>query len=401
MRLPSDRSGGFDVVTGRSTAARATRGRGSASGDQAGSAATRNIMTRVPALSSFELELHFGPIAFGEGTSQQVRRRLDELEARRPLVVGTPAAERRYRDVVAPLGDLDVAHFFGAAPHCPEPVVERCKKIYREAGCDSVVAIGGGSTLGLGKILAAEHGARFVALPTTYSGSEMTPLYGRKIGSEKRVARDSRCRPQFVIYDSSLTVSLPTRVAVATGMNSVAHAIEALYPQQPNPLATALAEQALAAHRYGLREIARGSSSTEALRAALYGGFLGGVLVAMCGIALHHRLCHVLGGLFDLPHSETNSAVLPHAVAYNLPAIPAARAVIERVFEHHNAAAALFDFATEIGAPRSLRELGMPEQGIDAAVTAMLAHGGWNPGPIERAPLERLVRAAYWGTRPT
>jgi alcohol dehydrogenase class IV len=358
-------------------------------------------MATPPCLSPFELELLPTRIAFGEGASGQLRRRLDELGARRPLVVGTPAAEARYRDVVAPLADRHPKYFFAAEPHCPEPVVERCRKVYVDAGCDSVVAIGGGSTLGLGKILAAENGARFVAVPTTYSGSEMTPLVGRKIGNEKRVARDQRCRPQFVIYDPDLTASLPRRVAVATGMNSVAHAVEALYPQQPNPLATALAEQALAAHRYGLREIARGSPSQEARRAALYGGFLGGVLVAMCGIALHHRLCHVLGGLFDLPHGETNSAVLPHAIAYNLPTIPVARAVIERVFEHDDAAAALHDFAAEIGAPRSLRELGMPEEGIDAAVTQLLAHGGWNPRPLYRDGLERMMRSAFLGERPT
>jgi alcohol dehydrogenase class IV len=189
-------------------------------------------------------------------------------------------------------------------------------------------------------------------------------------------------------------------VAVATGMNSVAHAVEALYPQRPNPLASALAEQALAMHRYGLPEIASGAPSPAALGAAQYGGFLGGLLVSMCGIALHHQLCHVLGGLFDLPHSETNSAVLPHAVAYNSPAIPEACAVIERVFEYDDAAAALYDFAREIDAPRSLRELGMPEAGIDVAVAALLVQRGWNPRPIERARIDKLVRAAFWGERP-
>jgi alcohol dehydrogenase class IV len=357
--------------------------------------------TAFPLQAPFELELLPARVVFGEGASADLRRRLDELALHRPLVIGTPAGEARYRRVVAPLDELGGARFFAAEPHCPEAVVERCRRVYLDAGCDGAVTIGGGSTIGLGKILAAEHGARFVALPTTYSGSELTPLFGRKIGREKRVARDPRCRPQLVIYDAGLTASLPRRFAVATGMNSIAHAVEALYPRQPNPLAAVLAEQALAAHRYGLAEIAGGAPKPPALRAAQYGGFLGGVLVAMCGIALHHRLCHVLGGLFDLPHGETNGAVLPHAVAYNLPAIPAARAVIERVFEHDNAAAALYDFATEIGAPQSLRELGMPEEGIDAAVTAMLGHDGFNPRPLERAGVERLVRAAFWGTRPT
>lgn len=339
-------------------------------------------------------------LAFGAGASARLREHLKELDIRRPLLVGTPAAEQRYRPVMAALADLPVTTFFHAAPHCPEPIVERCRARYLEADCDGVVAVGGGSTLGLGKILSAEHDAKFVALPTTYSGSELTPLFGRKIGAEKRVQRDARCRPRFVIYDADLTATLPPRVAAASGMNSVAHAVEALYPERPNPLAPLLAEQALAAHRYGLLEIARGAPSPHARRSAQYGGFLGGLLVAMCGIALHHRLCHVLGGLFDLPHSETNSAVLPHAVAYNLPAIPAARQIIERVFAHDDAAVALYEFAGMIGAPRSLRELGMPESGIEAAVAALLAHGGWNPRPLERTGVEKLMHSAYWGERP-
>lgn len=338
---------------------------------------------------------------FGPGASATVRERLAELSIERPLLVGTPAAPQRHAALLASLADLPLTTFFGAAPHCPVAVVERCRALYRSRRCDGVVAIGGGSTLGLGKILAAEEGAKFLALPTTYSGSEMTPLFGRKIGNEKRVGRDPRCRPQVVIYDSQLTADLPVRVAVTSGMNSVAHAVEALYPQRPNPLAPLLAEQALASHAYGLRAIARGAPSADALNAALYGGCLGGMLVSMCGIALHHQLCHVLGGLFDLPHGETNAVVLPHAVAYNLPAIGAARAVIERVFGGTNAAVALYEFVGDIGAPRSLRELGMPESGVEPAVSAMLAHGGWNPRPLERAGILKLLRAAFAGEPPS
>ncbi len=320
---------------------------------------------------------------------------------RRPLLVGTSSAAARYRAVYASLDDLRPAGFFEAQPHCPEATVERCRASYVEAGCDGVIAVGGGSTLGLGKILAAEEGAKFIALPTTYSGSEMTPLFGRKIGNEKRVGRDPRCRPQFVIYDATLTSDLSPRWAVASGMNSVAHAVEALYPRRPNPLAPPLAEQALRAHRHALPEIAGGRPSVAALESAQYGGFLGGLLVSMCGIALHHQLCHVLGGLFDLPHSETNSVVLPHALAYNRPAIADACAVIEHAFDSDDAARALYDFVHEIGAPHSLRELGMPESGIDLAAATMLAHGAWNPQPLEQAGLERLVRAAFEGEPPS
>lgn len=348
----------------------------------------------------FELNLHPIRALFGSGQRSSLPEGLRQLAIAKPLLVGTPSAARRHNDVVALLDATALATFFGAEPHCPEPVVERCRQRYREAECDGVVAIGGGSALGLGKILAAEEGAKFIAVPTTYSGSEMTPLFGRKIGSEKRVRRDPRCRPALVVYDAELTADVPRRVAVSSGMNSVAHAVEALYPQRPNPLAPLLAEQALCAQRDGLREIASGSPTPHGLGAAQYGGFLGGVLVSMCGIALHHHLCHVIGGLFDLPHGATNSVVLPHAVAYNLPAIPAARAVIERVFGSSDAARALFDFARSIDAPHSLRALGMPESGIDSTVDALLAHGGWNPRPLERTGISSLVRAAFEGQWP-
>jgi len=348
----------------------------------------------------FELELLPVRLCFGSGYAARLPGILGDLGGKRPLLLGTAAAEQRHSKVFASLDGLKTSAFFQAEPHCPVKVVERCRQVFRDAGCDSVIAVGGGSTLGLGKILAAEEGAKWIALPTTYSGSEMTPIFGRKIGQEKRIGRDPRCRPDFVIYDPLLTRELPAHAAVTSGMNSIAHAVEALYPQRPNPLTPGLAEQALIAHRGGLQAIALGVADEAALAAAQYGGFLGGLLVAICGIALHHQLCHVIGGLFNLPHGETNSVILPHAVDYNLPAISAARSVVEKVFEADHAARAIFDFAAEIHAPQSLRGLGMPESGIDATVDAMLAHGGWNPRPLERAGLARLMRNAFEGRRP-
>jgi len=355
-------------------------------------------VTVVPA--AFELDLLPIRAIFGGGESTKLPLYLEHLGIKRPLLVGTPAAQARYRGAFEALADLQAATFFGAQPHCPEAVADRCAEVYAESGCDGVVAIGGGSSLGLGKILAAEHAAKFVALPTTFSGSEMTPLFGKKVGTEKRVRKDARCRPALVLYDPQLVASLPLHVAAASGMNSVAHAVEALYPQRPNPLAPVLAEQALAAHHVGLRAFARGNPTRSELQAAQYGGFLGGVLVSMCGIALHHQLCHIIGGLFDLPHRETNSAVLPHALAYNAPAIADALVVLRRVFGSDDAPRAVFDFAQEIGAAQSLRDLGMPESGIDVTVDTMLAHGGWNPRPLERSGLERMVRNAFEGRRP-
>lgn len=369
-------------------------------GDEPKPAREHDRRRRTEPVTDFEIGIAPVDASFGAGRGMTVGSAVERLGIRRLLLIGTPAAEHRYRHVFEPLRERVAARFFAAAPHCPEDVVERCRALYARSGCDGVVAVGGGSTLGLGKIMAAEQGARFVALPTTYSGSEMTPIYGRKIGLEKRIRRDPRCRPHAVIYDPDLAAGLAPGVVATSGMNSIAHAVEALYPARPDPLTPLLAEQALAAHRESLPAVVSGAATAPAHARALYGGFLGGLLVTMCGTALHHALCHVIGGLFDLPHGATNAAVLPHVVAYNRPAIPAACAVIEQVFEADDAAAALYDFAGALGAPRSLRQLGMPEAGIGEAVERIRAHAGWNPRPLDLAGIEQLVRNAFEGRSP-
>ena len=323
-----------------------------------------------------------------------------EFELRRALLVGTPSAETRYASLWSSLSELEAARFFAAEPHCPADVVSACRTSYREHACDSVIAVGGGSTLGLGKILSAEEGAVFIALPTTYSGSEMTAIFGRKINGEKKTAVDPACRPDRVIYDAELSSELPQYESVTSAMNSIAHAVEALYPRTPNPLASALARECLTAHRDGLEELVIGNKPGKARSKLSYGGFLGGLVVSLCGIALHHQLCHVIGGLFDLPHAESNSVILPQVVDYNRGFIGHANEIIVDVLGGDSAASALFDFADRLGAPVSLREISMPDDGIDAVIDAMLAHGGYNPRPLEEDALRNTLCNALEGRRP-
>jgi alcohol dehydrogenase class IV len=348
----------------------------------------------------FAVDLQPAHVRFGVGARELLAEECDRLGVGRVLLVCTPSGAARYRTVADALGSRLVATFAEAEPHCPEPVVERCRALWRSAGADGVVTVGGGSTIGLGKILTAEERAKFVCIPTTYSGSEMTDIFGRKIGREKRTARNPACRAHTVLYDPELTLGLPRHETVTTGMNSLAHAVEALYPPLPNPVAFVIAREALRAHRDGLPGAAANPTDIDARSQALYGGFLGGLLVGMTGIALHHRLCHVLGGLFDLPHGETNSVVLAHVVAYNAAAAPEAARAISDVFGDVEPARAIDAFARRIGAPTSLREIGMPEDGVDAVVKETLARGGWNPRAPDEASLRELVRAAWDGQRP-
>jgi maleylacetate reductase len=324
-----------------------------------------------------------------------------DLGISKPLFVGTGQAETRYASIWKSLSGFDSTKFFGAAPHCPDRVVEACRQTYRSSQRDGVIAIGGGSTLGLGKILAAEEGAKFIALPTTYSGSEMTAIFGRKVGGQKRTAMDDRCRPDRVIYDGQLSKGLSMHLSVTSAMNSIAHAAEALYPQVPNPLAATLAEQCLRAHQRGLLALYFDQADTAARTDLLYGAFLGGLVIGMCGIALHHQLCHVIGGLYDLPHAASNSAVLPQVLAYNRSFIPAADRTIAGIFGGKNAAQAVFHFARQLHAPLSLKEIGMPEEGVEAVVQGTLEHWGYNPRPPDESALRQLVRNAYDGILPS
>ena len=317
----------------------------------------------------------------------------------RLLLVGSPGCEARYEKLWQSLGNLTAETFFAAEAHCPEATVESCRRAYRQSGCDASVVVGGGSTLGLGKILRAEEKAGFIALPTTYSGSEATAIFGRKIGHEKRTAVDDSCRPELIVYDATLTTSLPERVTITSAMNSIAHAVEALYPKTPDPVAATLARDCLLAHKTGF-ELLRGPDPETGREQLLYAGLLGGLVIGMTGIALHHQLCHVIGGLFDLPHAESNTVVLPQVIAYNEDYAPLAATTISDVFGGENPGGAIYDFAAAHGGPTSLESIGMPASGIDAVIETMLAHGGYNPRPLEKTALRKLVAGAFAGTRP-
>ena len=206
--------------------------------------------------------------------------------------------------------------------------------------------------------------------------------------------------PEVVIYDVELTLSLPVATSVASGMNAVAHAVEALYARDTNPIVTMMAEEAIGAMAEALPAIASDPSDIEARAEALYAAWLGGVCLGSVGMALHHKLCHTLGGTFGLPHAETHTAVLPQALAYNAPAVPEAVVKNDRALKTRDAPRALFELAKGLGGRMALRDLGMPGDGVDRAVELALANPYWNPRPLEREPLRALLRDALEGKSP-
>ena len=337
---------------------------------------------------------------FGAGRAATLGRELDRLGARRVMVACTPRGPERYRALIQAMGLGCVGVFAGAEPHCPEAVVNAAIARFQALDADGVVTIGGGSTIGLGKAIAARTGKPFLAIPTTYSGSEMTPIYGIKIGTEKRTQRDPKAMARIVIYDPELTTDLPAHETATTGMNSLAHCVEALYPAEPNPVARLIALEGIRALFEGLPASIARPRDIAARSRALYGGFLGGLLVQLVGIGLHHKICHVLGGRYGAPHGESNSVMLPQVVAFNAPAMPSVIADLKAATGADNPAAAIFDLAQRLGAPTSLRALGMDLAGLADAAREILAHDVANPRPLDYAGVHTLLENAYHGRRP-
>lgn len=341
-----------------------------------------------------------GRVIFGSGTLTCVADEVRRLGCGRALVLSTPQQEGEARALADRLGSLAAGVFAEATMHTPTDVTQRALHEAREMGADCLVALGGGSTTGLGKAIALRTDLPQVVIPTTYAGSEATPILGETQNGRKVTQRSPNILPKVIIYDVDLTLSLPAKLSVISGINAIAHAIEALYAEEANPVISMLAEAGIAALARALPAIVADPAYRDARSDALYGAWVCGTCLGSVGMALHHKLCHVLGGTFGLPHAETHTVVLPHVVAYNasVAAKPMERAA--RALGVGDAAQGLFDLAHRLGAPTSLREIGMPERGLDEAAEAAAVSPYWNPRPVERDAIRALLQAAYDGAPP-
>jgi alcohol dehydrogenase class IV len=340
-------------------------------------------------------------VVFGSGTVTQLRAEAERLGVRRVLVLSTPGrGEAQAREIAALLGDLSVGIHAGAVMHTPVDATETALQVVRDLGVDAVVAVGGGSTTGLGKAIALRTDLPQIVLPTTYAGSEMTPILGETKDGVKTTQRTPKVLPEVVIYDVDLTLGLPPAIAMTSGMNAMAHAVEALYARDRNPIISLMAEEGIRSLARALPKIVNDPQDRTARADALYGAWLCGTCLGSVGMALHHKLCHVLGGTFDLPHAETHTIVLPHAVAYNAPAAPDAMERIARALGAADAAQGLYELAGRLGAKRALRDIGMPADGIERAVQNAMAAPYWNPRPLEEGRLRDLLMRSWNGDPP-
>ncbi len=342
-------------------------------------------------------------VVFGAGALAQLPDEVERLGARRALVLTTPEQRGLGERVAALLGDRAAGVHAEAVMHVPVEVARAARGAAARLGADCYVAVGGGSTIGLGKAIALESAQPIIAVPTTYAGSEVTPIYGLTEGRRKTTGRDARVLPRTVLYDAELTLTLPAGISAASGMNAMAHAVEALYARDANPIISLMAVESIRALAQALPAVVRRADDITARGQALYGAWLAGVCLGNVGMALHHKLCHTLGGTFNLPHAQTHAAMLPHTAHYNHRAAPQALQRVARALggeQADDAGPLLYRLNQALGIPAALSALGMPEAGLDEAAALACANPYDNPAPVEHAPILALLGRAWRGETP-
>lgn len=335
-------------------------------------------------------------VVFAPNGHTQVADEVATLGRERALVLTTPEQAKAGDDLARSLGPASAGTFPGAKMHTPVEVTERAMAVLEEVEADCLVAMGGGSTIGLSKALALRTGLPQVIIPTSFAGSEATPILGQTEGGKKTTLTDPRILPAVILYDVTLVRTLPPRLVVSSGMNAIAHAVEGLYARDRNPISTLMAQDGIRALASALPRLSEGAADDD-WGEALYGAWLCGTVLGQVGMALHHKLCHALGGGFNLPHAETHAVILPHAVAYTEPAVPDLLRPVADIFGTETAHAGLSGFARRMGAPTSLHELGLTAADLPRAVELATANPYWNPRPVERDAIAALIARAFAG----
>ncbi|RDK05445.1 maleylacetate reductase [Cupriavidus lacunae] len=339
-------------------------------------------------------------VVFGQGALAGLPAELDRLGAQRALVLCTPEQRPLAQRIGDLLGERFAGVFAEAVMHVPIETARTARAVAANLGADCAVAVGGGSTIGLGKAIALESRLPIVAVPTTYAGSEMTPIYGITENGEKRTGRAVEVLPRTVIYDPELSLTLPVELSTVSGLNAIAHCVEALYASNANPVTSLMAQEGIRALAQALPRLAAQPHDLAARSACLYGAWLAGSVLGSCEVALHHKLCHTLGGMLNLPHAQTHAIILPHATQYNAAAAPDAMARIAAALGTDHAARGLYRLTRQLGAPVALSELGVRREDLPSVAERALRAPYPNPAPLTHEGILRLLEHAFDGFEP-
>lgn len=339
-------------------------------------------------------------IRFAPGIRHDVAAEMDALGLARALILTTPQQADTGAEFAALLGPRAAGHFAKAAMHTPTLISEEATALASALNADCLLAIGGGSTTGLGKAIALRTDLPQIVIPTTYAGSEATGILGQTENGRKTTITTPKVQPEVILYDAELVRTLPVAMTVTSALNAMAHAAEGLYAQNRSPLSTLMAIEGLRAFRDALPRVLDNADDLTARGETLYGAWLCGTVLGSVGMALHHKLCHTLGGSFDLPHAETHSIILPHAIAYNETAAARELAPIADLFDAPTPGLALHSFAKRMRAPTALRDIGMKEADLDRATDLATQNPYWNPRTVAPTALRRLLQHAWEGREP-
>jgi alcohol dehydrogenase class IV len=395
----------------------------------------------VSGISAFAYDALPGRVVFGSGSAAaRLRAEVERLGAQRILLIAAESDLAIAQAVAEPIAERVVATFSGVRPHVPVAVAEQARALARESRAELLLSVGGGSTTGTAKAVALELGLPILAVPTTYAGSEMTPVWGMTDAQRKTTGRSLDVLPAVVIYDPQLTVTLPAAVTGPSAMNAIAHCVEALYVPGANPVTSMLATEGIRALAQGAPAAVAQPHDIDARTLTLYGAYLAGSAFAAVGGGLHHKICHILGGALDLPHAETHTVVLPHVAAFFTPAIPTVMARVaaaldggaQRPGEDHahdhdhdhdhdhahdhdhdhahadaevDAAGALYDLGRRLGVPPALRDLGMRESDLEPMIALVRegtagAGAGDHPRTVDEPAIRAILTGAFEGARP-
>ncbi|MGH8823882.1 MAG: maleylacetate reductase [Jiangellaceae bacterium] len=339
-------------------------------------------------------------VVFGVGALSAVPDEIVRLGGERVFLIGDRAAKDYSDQLAAALGTRLADRVDDVVMHVPAEASAVATARATESGTDLLVALGGGSATGLAKAVARAASLPILAIPTTYAGSEMTPIWGQTEGNRKITGRDPRVLPRTVVYDPELTVGLPVDVSAASGMNALAHCVEGLYSSAASPVTAVLAEDGIRALADALPRVVTNPADLDARGDALYGAWMAGWVLGTSGMGVHHKVCHVLGGAFDLPHAEVHSAVLPYATAFNAPFAAEAMTRVARALRTDDPAGGLWDLASTIGAPTSLATVGFRRADADPVAAIVADEASDNPRPVTMEGVLELLLAANDGHRP-
>jgi maleylacetate reductase len=340
-------------------------------------------------------------VVFGAGALDQVAGEVELLGVSRVLVIATGSARDAADVVEVGLGNRFAGRIDEVRQHVPVERADAARAKAREVEADGIVALGGGSAIGLAKAIALTAGLPIVAVPTTYAGSEMTPVWGQTADGNKTTGTDLAVLPRTVVYDPVLSRGLPLAITAASVANALAHCVEATWTVKADPITEVTAVEGARALHDGLLAVVEDPRDLDARGNLLYGAGLAGSALASAGTGLHHKLCHLLGGAYDLPHAETHAAVLPQVTHLNAPAVPRAKSRLESAIQAEDLATGLYDLFTTAGVPTSLRALGLTEAQAKDAAHQFAATNPVNIVPVDEDALTELLLAAWSGERPS